>query len=125
MGFTPFLVLVYMNVLRIAIQFDGHDTTFFKVYKPPNHIRNPDKYYVFERLIPAFGTKRSQVQILSPRPNIKEEALRFLFYISVKIRQDLNPSECGADERRSRRLDGAKHLFSASQKMQIESCYPH
>ena len=41
----------------------------FKVYTPPNPIRNPDKYYVFERLIPAFGTKRSQVQILSPRPH--------------------------------------------------------
>jgi len=50
------------------LQIAEAHSSVFKVCTPPTHIRNPDKTYVFERLIPAFGTKRSQVQILSPRP---------------------------------------------------------
>ena len=54
-----------------------------------------------------------QVQVLSPVPNIKREALRLSFYISVRIGQDLNPSKCNADERCRRGLDRGEPLFSA------------
>ena len=52
----------------MLLQIAEAHSSVFKVYPPPNHIRNPDKYYVFERSIPAFGAKRPRVQIPPLRP---------------------------------------------------------
>ena len=41
----------------MLLQIAEAHSSVFKVYTPPNHIRNPDKYYVFERLIADLVTQ--------------------------------------------------------------------